>query len=243
MTREVRILLAELLGTMILVIAGCGTAILAGDVVGGTLGIALGFGLGLLVVAYSFGQISGGHVNPAVTVGMIIAGKTEAKDAAWYIIGQVLGAVAGAGIIFLIANDLPGFSTADPVGGGPGFATNGWGDRSPGGFGFLPMVLAETILTGVLMWSVLGTTTRKFSPAASGLAVGMSLTVIHLISIPITNTSVNPARSIGVAIFNSDALAQVAAFIVFPILGALIAAYAWMALYTDDEEAEEPAAA
>jgi aquaporin Z len=175
---------------------------------------------------------------------MIVAGKTPAKDGAWYVIGQVLGAVAGAAIIFLIANDLPDFSTADPAGGGPGFATNGWGDRSPGGYGLLPMILAETILTGVLMWSVLGTTTKKFSPAAGGLAVGMSLTVIHLISIPITNTSVNPARSLGVAIFNTDALAQVVAFIVFPILGALIAAYAWMALKPDadfDEEVEAAA--
>jgi aquaporin Z len=247
MTREVRILLAELVGTMILVIGGCGTAVLAADYVG-VLGVALAFGLSLLVIAYSFGQISGGHVNPAVTIGMIIAGKTEAKDAAWYMIGQVLGAVAGAAIIYLIANDGVDFSTADPAGGGAGFATNGWADRSPfagegNEYGFVAMMITEIVMTAFLMWSVLATTTKKFTPAAGGLAVGMVLALIHLISIPVDNTSVNPVRSFGVAIFNADALEQVWAFILFPIVGAVIAAFVWMALYTDDDEEEvEPAA-
>ncbi len=233
MTREVRILLAELVGTMILVVGGCGTAVLAADYVG-VLGVALAFGLSLLVIAYSFGQISGGHVNPAVTIGMIIAGKTDVKDIAWYIIGQVLGAVAGAGIIFLIANDGVDFSTADPVG-GAGFATNGWGDRSPFAgegqeYGFVAMMITEIVMTAFLMWAVLATTTKKFTPAAGGLTVGLALALIHLISIPVDNTSVNPIRSLGVAIFNADALEQVWAFILFPIIGAAIGAFVWMAI-------------
>ena len=240
MTREVRILLAELVGTMILVIGGCGTAVLAAEYVG-VLGVALAFGLSLLVIVYSFGQISGGHVNPAVTIGMIIAGKTEAKDVAWYIVGQVLGAVAGAGIIYLIASDVVGFSTADPAGGGAGFATNGWGDRAPFAaegkdYGFVAMMITEIVMTAFLMWSVLATTTKKFTPAAGGLVVGLSLALIHLISIPVDNTSVNPLRSLGVAIFNADALGQVWAFILFPIIGAVIAAFAWMAIYGDDAD-------
>ncbi len=241
MTREVRILLAELVGTMILVIGGCGTAVLAAEYVG-VLGVAFAFGLSLLVVAYSFGQISGGHVNPAVTIGMIIAGKTEVKDAAWYITGQLLGAVAGAAIIYLIANDgALDFSTADPVGGGPGFATNGWADRSPSAadgnaYGFLGMMIVEIVMTAFLVWTRVAMTTKKFTPAAGGLAIGMALALIHLISIPVDNTSVNPARSFGVAIFNADALEQLWAFIVFPIIGAVIAAFVWMAVGEDSED-------
>jgi aquaporin Z len=233
-----RILIAEAIGTFVLVIGGPGTAVLAtgGFFQAGSvqvLGVALAFGLSLLVMAYAVGNISGCHINPAVTVGLWMMSKIQAAVVPFYVIGQLAGAAAGGLVIFVIARGGPG--SFDPS--TKNFAVNGWANLSPGGFGFGAMVVTEIVMTALLVFVVLSTTHRKFSPAAGGLAVGLTLTLIHLISIPVDNTSVNPARSFAMAIYaGGDALEQLWAFIVFPIVGALVGAVAWWVI--DDSRVE-----
>jgi len=231
MDNKIKPLVAELLGTFWLVLGGCGAAILAADFgVGGNgtslglgfVGVSLAFGLTVLTGAYAFGHISGGHFNPAVTLGMIVAGRFDPKNAAGYIGAQVVGGILGAATIFGIASGQDDFSIGEGAG---AFASNGYGDFSPGGFGLGAALLAEVVLTAVFLLIILGATAKKAAPAMGGLAIGLGLTLIHLVSIPVTNTSVNPARSTSQAIFaGSDQLGQLWLFWVAPLIGAAIGA-------------------
>ena len=232
MKRNVRILGAEAIGTFVLMLGGPGTAVLAtGKFFDGgsvqVLGVALGFGLSLLIMAYAIGNISGCHINPAVTFALWLMKKIDTALVPFYVVGQLVGAAFGGLVIWIIASGAPG--KFDP--GVKNFAVNGWGNLSPGRFNFGAMVITELIMTALLAFVVLSTTHRKFSPAAGGLAVGLTLTLIHLMSIPIDNTSVNPARSFGMAIYaGGDAMQQLWAFFVFPLLGGALGALAWWAI-------------
>ena len=233
--RDVRILVAEAVGTMILMLGGPGVAVLSfGSLDGaGLLGVALGFGFALLIAAYAIGHITGCHINPAVTIGMAVMRKIDAARVPAYLVGQLIGAALGAFIIWVIAQGAPGDFDADT----DNFATNTWGTLH-GHYGFGAMVVTEIVLTAVLVFVVLSTTRKGYAPAAVGLHVGVTLTLIHLISIPVDNTSVNPARSFGMAIFaGGDALEQLWAFIVFPIIGALLGVIVWLAV--DDANLED----
>ena len=231
MTQQHRIALAEAVGTLILVVGGPGTAILAtggffpsGSV--GVLGVAIAFGLSLLCAAYAIGSISGCHINPAVTVGLWAIGKTKSNDVPWYIGGQVIGGVLGAAIIFVIAASHDGFSAKES-----GFASNGYGKHSPGGFDLPAVIIAEIVFTAVFIFVIASTSRKSMSPGMTGIAVGLMLTLVHLISIPIDNTSVNPARSLATAVFQHTwALSQLWAFIVFPIVGGVLGALLWKTL-------------
>lgn len=240
MSHPVRVFIAELIGTAVLVIGGVGTAVLAtgeffrtGSVQ--VLGVAFAFGLSLLAMAYAIGNVSGCHINPAVTIGLWLTRKISLALLPVYIAAQLTGAILGALLIWAIAAGAPGSFRPSPT----NFAVNGWATLSPGGFSFSAMIAAEIVLTAVLVFVVLSTTHRAFSPAASGLAVGLTLTLIHLISIPVDNTSVNPARSFGPAVIaGGDALAQLWAFLVFPSAGAILGALAWYAIGDVRETAE-----
>lgn len=211
---------AEILGTLILVLGGCGTAVLAGEYVGPH-GVALAFGLTVIAGAYAFGHISGGHFNPAVTVGLASAGRFAWKDVPLYAVAQVVGASIAAAILYVIASGKDGFDAVES-----GFATNGYADRSPDGYSLLAVLVVEVVLTAIFLYVILGASSRAATPGFAGLAIGLTLTLIHLVSIPVSNTSVNPARSLGVAWFGGgDALTQVWAFIVAPIVGAAIAGF------------------
>lgn len=226
---------AEFLGTFVLVFGGCGAAVLAanfpaddtGNPLGiGFLGVSLAFGLTVLVMAYAVGHLSGGHFNPAVTLGAAAAGRFAWKDTVSYIATQVIAAVAAAAVLFVVASGVEGFSAVES-----GFATNGYGDRSPGGYGLLAALVIEVVLTAVFLYVILGVTDTRAPKGFAPLAIGLSLTLIHLISIPVTNTSVNPARSIGPALFaGADAMGQLWLFIVAPIVGALIAGFTYRPL-------------
>lgn len=220
MSQLQRRLAAEALGTLVLVFGGCGAAVLAAgfDPGGiGLLGVSLAFGLTVLVMAYAVGHISGGHFNPAVTIGLIAGGKFEAKDALPYIIAQVVGAIAAAALLFVIANGVDGFDAGD------GFASNGYDDHSPGGYSLLAGLVAEVSLTAIFLVVILGITRKSATAGFAPLAIGLALTLIHLVSIPVTNTSVNPARSTGPAIFQAGwALEQLWLFWVAPIAGGII---------------------
>jgi aquaporin Z len=212
--------LAELIGTFVLVFGGCGTAVLAGDHVG-YLGVALAFGLTLLTMAYAIGPISGCHINPAVTIGLWVSKKIEGKDVAGYIIAQILGGILAAAVLLVILKGLPGGYDPSVA----GFAANGYGDHSPGKFSMSAGFVVEVVLTFFLVFTVLGATDVKSPVGFAGLPIGFVLVLIHLVGIPVTNTSVNPARSISQAIFVGGwALDQLWLFIVAPILGAIIAA-------------------
>jgi aquaporin Z len=230
MPQPVRIFVAELIGTMVLIVGGPGTAILA---TGGffdsgsveVLGVSLAFGLALLAMAYAIGSVSGCHINPAVTIGLWLHKKIDTALVPVYVVAQLVGATIGALLIWAIAAGAPGDFDPSPQ----NFAVNGWANLSPGGFDFTAMVATEILMTAILVFVVLSTTHRAFTPAAGGLAVGLTLTLLHLISIPVDNTSVNPARSFGVAIFaGGDALEQLWAFFVFPVIGAVVGAAAWV---------------
>jgi aquaporin Z len=232
-----RIAIAEAIGTLLLILGGPGTAILAtggffleGSV--GVLGVALAFGFSLLIAAYAIGPISGCHINPAVTLGSWLAGKTQTALLPSYLAGQIVGALVGGLVLFVITGTVDGFDADVAT-----FAVNGWGDLSPGGFDFWAMVLTEIVMTAVLVFVVLSTTRAGYSFAGiAGLHVGVTLAVIHLISIPVDNTSVNPVRSLAVAVFaGGDAIEQLWAFIVFPLAGAVLGWLAHQALTTDDE--------
>ncbi|KAA1373692.1 aquaporin Z [Aeromicrobium fastidiosum] len=221
---------AELLGTFWLVLGGCGTAVLAGDVVGPG-GIAAAFGLTVLTGAYAFGPVSGGHFNPAVTVGLAAAKRFGWRDAPGYVVAQVVGATVAAALLLGIANGKDGFSAT-----ASGFASNGFGDRSPDGYGFWAVVITEIVLTAFFVLVILGASSKRAAAGFSGVAIGLALTLIHLISIPVSNTSVNPARSLGVAWFaGGDALAQVWVFIAAPVIGAAVAGLTHAFLLGDEE--------
>jgi aquaporin Z len=233
MRRHFKILAAELIGTTVLMIGGPGSAILAGHAIG-QLGIALAFGISLLAMAYAIGPISGCHINPAVTIGLWLARKVEGNKVGAYLTGQILGAALGGLIIYGIANDLPNFRASG------GFAANGWGHKlaPDNAYGLGAVALVEIIFTALLVFVVLTTFSKKMAPGAGGLMVGLTLTLIHLVTIPIDNTSVNPARSFGAALFSgSNAWSQLWAFIVFPILGSAVGVLAWLAV--DDARIED----
>jgi aquaporin Z len=227
-----RILAAETVGTAVLVMCGPGSAILALNAIGGALGVALAFGFSLMVMAYTVGNISGCHINPAVTFGLWLAKKVEGPKVPFYLIGQFLGAAIGSTVIFGIANGKDDFEAFG------NFAQNGWGKWSPGGYGLGATAIVEVVFTALLVLVVLSTTHRKFSAAASGITVGFTLTLIHLVTIPVDSTSVNPARSFGTAIYSDpDAWVQLWAFIVFPLIGAALGVFIW--LMVDDSRLEQ----
>jgi aquaporin Z len=224
---------AEFLGTFWLVFGGCGTAVLAAgvkDVGVGYLGVALAFGLTVLTMAYAVGHVSGGHFNPAVTVGLAVARRFGWKDVPAYVVTQVVAAVLAAGVLFVVASGQSGFDA-----GKSGFAANGYGDHSPGGYSLLAALVAEVVLTAFFLYVILGSTDGRAPVGFAPIAIGLALTLIHLISIPVTNTSVNPARSTGVALFtDSWALGQLWLFWVAPIIGAAIAGASY-ALITGEQ--------
>jgi len=210
---------AEFMGTFWLVLGGCGSAVLAAafpDVGIGFLGVALAFGLTVLTMAYAIGHISGCHLNPAVSIGLWAGGRFPANQLLGYIVAQVLGAVAAGGVLYLIASGKAGFDVA------AGFASNGYGAHSPGGYSLLAALITEIVMTMMFLLIILGATDKRAPQGFAPLAIGLGLTLIHLISIPVTNTSVNPARSTGVAVFAGGwAVAQLWLFWVAPIAGAL----------------------
>lgn len=211
---------AETLGTFWLVLGGVGTAVLAGGDDGvGTLGIAFAFGLSVLTGAYAFGHVSGGHFNPAVTVGLATAKRFEWREAPGYFAAQLVGATLAGAVLFAIASGTDGFDAS-----ASGFGTNGYGDRSPGGYSLPAVILTEIVLTAFFLFVIFGATAKRAAVGFAGLSIGLALTLIHLISIPVDGTSVNPARSLGVAWFaGGDALQQVWVFILAPVIGAAIA--------------------
>ena len=213
---------AEFVGTFWLVLGGCGSAVLAAAFpkVGiGLLGVALAFGLTLLTMAFAIGHISGCHLNPAVSVGLWAGGRFPAKHLLPYILAQVLGAIVAGGVLYLIASGKAGFDVA------AGFASNGYGEHSPGGYSLLAALVTEVVMTMMFLLIILGATDKRAPQGFAPIAIGLGLTLIHLISIPVTNTSVNPARSTGVAVFVGGwALAQLWLFWVAPIAGAFLGA-------------------
>jgi aquaporin Z len=214
-------------GTFVLVFASCGSAVLAGDKIG-FLGVSLAFGLSLLAMVYAIGPISGCHINPAVTLGILISKKMDARYAPGYIAAQVLGAILAAGLLLLIVKGGP--SGYDPS--VAGFAANGYGDHSPGRYDLMSAFIVEVVLTFFLVFTVLGATDIKAPVGFAGIPIGLVLTLIHLVGIPVTNTSVNPARSIGPAIFVGGwALTQLWLFIIAPLIGAALAAAVYMATH------------
>lgn len=214
---------AEFFGTFWLVLGGCGSAVLAAafpDVGIGLLGVSAAFGLTVLTMAFAIGHISGCHLNPAVSVGLWIGGRFPAGKLGPYILAQVVGAIAAGGVLFVIASGQPGFDAVTS-----GFASNGFGEHSPGGYSMTAALVCEVVMTAFFLIVILGATDRRAPAGFAPIAIGLCLTLIHLISIPVTNTSVNPARSTGVALFVGDwAVAQLWLFWAAPIVGAAIGA-------------------
>jgi aquaporin Z len=217
-------LLAEAIGTFWLVLGGCGSAVLAAaypELGIGFLGVSLAFGLTVLSMAAAVGHISGCHLNPAVTAGLAASGRFPVRDAAGYIVAQVVGGIAGAGILYLVARGLPGFTPGD-------FASNGYAAHSPGGYSLPACFIIEVVLTAMFLFVIHGATDRRSSEIIAPIAIGLCLTLIHLISIPVTNTSVNPARSTATAVFAGGwALEQLWLFWVAPILGGIVGGVAY----------------
>jgi aquaporin Z len=223
---------AELLGTFILVFCGVGTAVIAGHHVG-NLGVAFAFGLSLLAMAYAIGPISGCHINPAVTLGLLVSGKVELGEALRYWVAQIVGGIAAAGILLAIVSGRKGGYDA----GVEGLGANGYGAHSPDGFAVGSALAIEVILTALLVFTVLAATDRLANVAFAGIPIGLVLTLIHLVSIPVTNTSVNPARSIGPAIFVGGwALKQLWLFIVAPLAGGLLGAAVHRLLFSHSRQ-------
>jgi aquaporin Z len=221
--------MAEFIGTFWLVFGGCGSAVLAAKFPGtgiGFVGVALAFGLTVLTMAYAVGHISGGHFNPAITLGLYTARRVPAADVTPYVIAQVLAAIAGAAVLYVIASGKAGFSVAD------GFASNGYAEHSPGGYSLLACLVAEVVLTFMFLMVILGVTDRRAPQGFAPLAIGLTLTVIQLIGIPVTNASVNPARSTGPALFVGGwAISQLWLFWVAPFIGAILAGLIYPALF------------
>lgn len=213
---------AEFIGTFWLVLGGCGAAVLAAafpEVGIGLHGVSLAFGLTVLTMAYAIGHISGCHLNPAVSIGLVAGGRFPASQLAPYIVSQVLGAIAAGGVLFVIASGAPGFDVS------AGFASNGYGAHSPGGYSMTAALVTEVVMTAFFLIVILGATDKRAPAGFAPIAIGLALTLIHLISIPVTNTSVNPARSTGVALFVGDwAVAQLWLFWLAPIVGATLGA-------------------
>jgi aquaporin Z len=218
---------AEFIGTFWLVLGGCGSAVLAAafpEVGIGLLGVSLAFGLTVLTMAFAIGHISGCHLNPAVSVGLMIGGRFSSAELLPYVVAQVLGGIAGGAVLFVIASGQAGFETA-------GFASNGFGEHSPGGYSLVAALVCEIVMTFMFLVIILGATDSRAPAGFAPIAIGLGLTLIHLISIPVTNTSVNPARSTGVAVFEGGwALGQLWLFWVAPIIGAALAGvvYKWL---------------
>ncbi|MEX0326126.1 MAG: aquaporin Z [Puniceicoccaceae bacterium] len=213
---------AELVGTFWLVLGGCGSAVLAAAFPGvgiGLLGVSLAFGLTVLTMAYAIGHISGCHLNPAVSIGLWSAGRFDGKELLPYIVAQVVGGVLAAAVLYVIASGKAGFDLAG------GFASNGYGEHSPGGYGMVAALVCEIVMTMMFLVIILGATDKRAPAGMAPIAIGLGLTLIHLISIPVTNTSVNPARSTAVAVFAGDwALGQLWLFWVAPIIGGILGA-------------------
>jgi aquaporin Z len=226
-------LAAEFFGTFWLVLGGCGSAVLAArfpDVGIGLLGVALAFGLTVLTMAFAIGHISGCHLNPAVSFGLWAGGRFPGKDLVPYIIAQVLGAIIGASVLFIIASGSAGFDVS------AGFASNGYGEHSPGGYSVTAGLVCEIVMTFMFLMIIMGSTHKRASQAFAPIAIGLGLTLIHLISIPVTNTSVNPARSTGVALFVGGwAIAQLWLFWVAPIIGGALGGVVYRLLDSDME--------
>ena len=213
---------AEFLGTFALVLVGCGSAVIAGEYIG-FVGISFAFGLTLLGMVYAIGGISGCHINPAVSIAMLVSGRLNAKDTVLYIIAQCVGAIAGAAVVFGVANGLDGYSLLND-----GLGQNGFGVQSPAGYSLAACFAAEVVLTALFLFVILGSTSKKAPKGFAGIAIGFTLVLIHLIGIPITGTSVNPARSLGpAAIVGGTALSQLWLFWVAPIIGGIVAAVIW----------------
>jgi len=222
---------AEFLGTFWLVLGGCGSAVLAAafpQVGIGLHGVALAFGLTVLTMAYAIGHISGCHLNPAVSVGLWVGGRFPAAKLAPYIVAQVLGGIVAGAVLYVIASGAAGFDVAK------GFASNGYGDHSPGGYSLLAALVCEVVMTMFFLLIILGATDKRAPAGFAPIAIGLALTLIHLISIPVTNTSVNPARSTGVALFVGDwAVAQLWLFWLAPIVGAVLGALTYKAVASE----------
>jgi aquaporin Z len=226
-------LIAEMFGTFWLVLGGCGSAVLAANFAGpvhglgiGFVGVSLAFGLTVLTMAYAIGHISGCHLNPAVSVGLAVAGRFPARDLVPYIVAQVIGAIFAAFVLAQIATGKPGFDLV-----ASGFATNGYGDHSPGHYTLAAAFLCEVVMTGFFLFVILGATDERVPAGFAPIAIGLCLTLIHLVSIPVTNTSVNPARSTGPALFvGGEAVSQLWLFWVAPIVGAIIAGIVYPAI-------------
>jgi aquaporin Z len=225
-------LMAEFIGTFWLVLGGCGSAVLAAgvaDVGIGWLGVSLAFGLTVLTMAFAVGHISGGHFNPAVSLGLMIAGRFDAKDLLPYWLAQVVGAVAASVVLYIIVSGGAGFT------GVGGFASNGYGDASPQGYGMMAALVTEVVMTAMFLIIILGATSAGAPAGFAPIAIGLGLVLIHLISIPVTNTSVNPARSTGVALFaDGPALAQLWLFWLAPLAGAALGAVIWKVMSPED---------
>jgi aquaporin Z len=213
---------AELIGTFALVLVGCGSAVIDGEHIG-FLGISFAFGLTVLAMVYAIGSISGCHINPAISVAMLTAGKMHWKDTIFYIIAQCIGAIIAAGILLVIAKGIPSYSLSVN-----GLGQNGFGANSPGGYSLAACFLAEIIFTALFLFVIFGSTSKNAPKGFAGLSIGLSLVLIHIVCIPITGTSVNPARSLGPAVFvGGKALSQLWLFWVAPIVGGIIAAILW----------------
>ena len=234
---------AEFLGTFWLVFGGCGSAVLAAVFLNddqiqlgiGFVGVALAFGLTVLTGAYAFGHVSGGHFNPAVTIGLAVSKRFEWRGVGPYIGTQIFAASVAGAVLYAIAAGRPGFNAVES-----GFASNGYGDRSPGDYGLVAALIAEIVLTAVFLYVILGATDDRAPKGFAPIAIGLALMVIHLVGIPVTNLSVNPARSLGVAWFaGADALAQVWLFVVAPIIGAVIAGLSYSAITGAHEKVDE----
>lgn len=223
---------AEFMGTFWLVLGGCGSAVLAAafpNVGIGLLGVALAFGLTVLTMAYAIAHISGCHLNPAVTLGLWAGGRFPASGVVPYIVAQVLGGIAAGGVLYVIASGQAGFDVS------AGFASNGYGEHSPGGYSLLAALVCEVVMTGFFLFVIMGATDSRAPVGFAPIAIGLCLTLIHLISIPVTNTSVNPARSTGVALFVGDwAVSQLWLFWVAPIVGAILGALAYRVIATKE---------
>ena len=223
---------AEFVGTFWLVLGGCGSAVLAAafpEVGIGLLGVSLAFGLTVLTMAFAIGHISGCHLNPAVSVGLWAGGRFEANKLAPYIVAQVLGGIVAGGVLYVIASGQAGFDVS------AGFASDGYGEHSPGGYSMLAALVTEIVMTMMFVVVILGATDKRAPAGFAPIAIGLCLTLIHLISIPVTNTSVNPARSTGVALYVGDwAVSQLWLFWVAPIVGALIGAVVYKFIGSDE---------
>ena len=224
--------IAEFIGTFWLVLGGCGSAVLAAaypELGIGFVGVSIAFGLTVVTMAYAIGHISGCHLNPAVSIGLWMGGRFDKKELLPYMAAQVLGGIAGAGILYIIASGKAGFEIG-------GFAANGYGEHSPGGYSLTAALVTETIMTFMFLIIILGATHSKAAKGFAGLAIGLGLTLIHLISIPVTNTSVNPARSISQALFAQGwAIEQLWLFIVAPVVGAILAGIVYKMISPEGE--------